>query len=174
LKELIPIYLAWGDKRGLSDAYNEIGSNYAQAFLPDSGLIYAQQSLNLAYELKNDKLLAAPLSTLAENYIARGDYDLAMPFLKKARQVMIILNKHDSLMQHTWINNDYAQAYLGMKQYDSTIYYSHHSLLFSMESNDIPQQLRHTNICIKVLMQLVGRTVQINITDWQEPLKILS
>ena len=140
-KELIPIYLARGDKKGLSDNYNEIGANYAQAFLPDSGLVYAQQALNIAYELKNDTLLSIPLSTLAENYIARGDYDLAMAFLNKARQIMILINEN-SLPIHTWFNNDYAQAYLGMKKYDSTIYYSHQSLLFSLELNDINQQLR--------------------------------
>lgn len=141
VKELIPIYLSRGDKRGLSDSYNEIGTCYGQAFMPDSGLIYAQQAVNIDYELRDEYDLQTSLSTLAENYIARGDYDLAMPFLNKSRQIMIQINEN-SITIHTWINNDYAQAYLGMKQYDSTIYYSHRSLLFSLESNDINQQLR--------------------------------
>src|ERR1035437_4092846 len=142
VKELIPIYLALGDNRGLSNDYNEIGNNYAQAFLPDSGLIYAQEAVNIAYGLKDDNLASAPLGTLAENYIAKGDYDLAMPFLKKSIQVFIPFNKNDSLNMYTWYNNDFAQAYLGMKQYDSAIHYSHRSLDFSIESNDILQQLR--------------------------------
>lgn len=142
LKELIPIYLIQGDKRGLCDNYNEIGAISGEAYLPDSGLIYAQKAVNLAYELKDDNLSSAPLGTVAENYIAKGDYDLAITFLKKSKQVYIPLSKNDSLMMHTWYNNDFAQAYLGMKQYDSVIHYSHRSLVFSMESNDINQQLR--------------------------------
>jgi len=142
VKEVIPIYLARGDKRGLCTNYNEIGNIYAQAFLPDSGLIYAQKAVNLAYELKDDNLSSAPLGTVAENYIAKGDYDLAITFLKKSKQVFIPLSKNDSLNMNTWFNNDFAQAYLGMKQYDSVIHYSHRSLAFSMESNDINQQLR--------------------------------
>jgi tetratricopeptide (TPR) repeat protein len=90
MKELIPIYIARKNKQGLNFIYNEIGSVYGQAFQPDSGLIFAQQSLNLAYELNNNNLITSSLATIAENYIAKGDYDLAMPFLKKAtKQYMI-------------------------------------------------------------------------------------
>lgn len=142
LKELNPIYLARGDKRGLCENYNQIGTIYGQAFLPDSGLIYAQQSLNIAYELKDDNLSVAPLATTAENYIAKGNYDLAIPFIKKSMQLFIPYNKDDSLGMYIWYNNDFAQAYLGMKQYDSSVQYSHRSLAFSIESNDIIQQMR--------------------------------
>ncbi len=141
-KEEIPFYMARRDKRELMYAYQNIGTLYSMAFMPDSGLAYAQMSLNIAYELKNDSLLSGPLSTIAENYIARGDYDLAMPFLKKANQYMAPRSRKALLTWNTWFNNDYAQAYLGMQQYDSSIYYAHRSLPFSIESNDIPQQLR--------------------------------
>lgn len=142
LKEICPIYIARGDKRELSGIYNEIGATCGQAFLPDLGLIYAQKAVNLANELKDDNLSAAPLGTVAENYIAKGEYDLALLFLKKSKQVFISLSKKDSLMMHTWYNNDLAQAYLGMKKYDSVIHYSHRSLALSKEANDINQQLR--------------------------------
>lgn len=143
MKELIPIYIAQKNKQGLNFIYNEIGSVYGKAFQPDSGLIFAQQSLNLAYELNNNNLITSSLATIAENYIAKGDYDLAMPFLKKAtKQYKITFAKNDSLIIYTWFNNDYAQAYLAMKEYDSAIYYAHRSLEFSIKSNDIVQQLR--------------------------------
>ncbi|MDP1620992.1 MAG: hypothetical protein Q8M08_01505 [Bacteroidales bacterium] len=89
VKDAIPINLAKRDKRQLLGGYNWIGAIYAEAFLPDSGLLYSQKSLYIAYELKNDSVLWAPLSTVAENYIAKGDYDLAMPFLRKS---MLYLN----------------------------------------------------------------------------------
>jgi tetratricopeptide (TPR) repeat protein len=126
--------LALGDKRSLSQTYNWIGSNYAEAFMPDSGLIYAQQSLDIDYALKDDNHLLISLSTVAENYIAKGDYDLAMPFLRKS---MLGAN-----VEYSWLNNDFAQAYLGMNQYDRAIYYAHRSLFLSIPVSNIPMQLR--------------------------------
>jgi len=142
LQEESLIHLARNDKRNLRGVYQDIGTVYSVAFMPDSGLIYAQKSLNIAYELKNDSLLSGPLGTIAENYIAKGDYDLAMPFLKKALEYRILFGSKNSLSSDTWNNNAFAQAYLGMKQYDSAIHYSQRSLTFSIESNDIIQQLR--------------------------------
>lgn len=142
LQEEILINLAQRDKRGLSRTYNWIGNIYAEAFMPDSGLIYAQQALNIAYELKNDSLLDVPLNTVAENYIAKGDYDLAMPFLRKAMLYNYTIEKKDEASAYIWFYNDFAQAYLGMKQYDSAIYYAYRSLSFSIPANEIPQQLR--------------------------------
>jgi tetratricopeptide (TPR) repeat protein len=143
VKDAIPINLAQSDKRQLLGSYNWIGSIYAGAMMPDSGLVYSQISLNIAYELKNDSVLWAPLSTVAENYIAKGDYDLAMPFLRKSmRYVFTTLRKGEGISYFSWLNNDFAQAYLGMKQYDSSIYHAYRSLSFSIPDNDIPQQLR--------------------------------
>lgn len=141
-KEESLIHLARNDKRELQGVYQDIGTVYAMAFIPDSGLIYAQKSLNIANELKNDSLLSGPLGTIAENYIAKEEYDLAMPFLKKASQYQILFGKKNSLTSDIWGNNAFAQLYLGMKQYDSAIHYSHRSLSFSIKSNDITQQLR--------------------------------
>ena len=134
------LYYDSKDKRSLMFTYQSIATVYAEAFMPDSGLVYAQQALNIAYELKRDTLLIGTLATVAENYIARGDYDLAMPFMRKAMLYKHTIRKQDEAMMYTWTNNDFAQAYLGMKQYDSAIYYSRQSLLFSMK--DLPQQLR--------------------------------
>jgi len=133
LKELTAIDLRFNDKKSLSNNYNWIGAIYATAFMPDSGLAYSQQSVNIDNELKDSFHLKFSLSTLAENYIARGDYDLAMPFLKKA----ILIYKDSSIGFYEYIYNDYAQAYLGMKKYDSSIYYAHQSLSFSVRENYI-------------------------------------
>jgi hypothetical protein len=142
LQEQTPIYLARRDKRELSKNYSWIGSVYAEAFMPDSGLIYVQQSLSIAYELKNDSLLNGPLGTLAENYIAKGDYDLSIPFLRKAMLYINTGGKNFVMYSTCFVYNDFAQAYLGMQVYDSSIYYAHRSLSFSIPISNIPQQLR--------------------------------
>jgi tetratricopeptide (TPR) repeat protein len=138
LKELTPIYLSMNDKKSLSYTYNNIGAIYAKTFMPDSGLAYGQQSVNIDYALKDSFHLKSSLSTLAENYIARGDYDLAMPFLKKA----ILIFKDSSIGFYQYIYNDYAQVYLGMKKYDSSTYYAHQALSFAVQENGISEQLR--------------------------------
>jgi hypothetical protein len=146
MKERIPFNLALGDKRSLSQTYNWIGSNYAEAFMPDSGLIYAQQSLYIDYALKDDDHLLVSLSTVAENYIAKGEYDLALPFLRKSMNGKNTIKRgYRSLAvggQYSWLNNDFAQAYLGMKQYDSAIYYANRSLFLSIPEDNISHQLR--------------------------------
>lgn len=142
VQEVIPIHLARRDKLALMNAYMLIGTIYAEGFMPDSGLIYAQQSLNIAYELKNDSLLTDPLGIVAENYIAKGDYDLGISFLRKQMLYNYAIPKWNEAATYIWLNNDFAQAYLGMKQYDSSIYYAHRSLSFSIPINDFPQQLK--------------------------------
>ena len=137
-KEIIPILLRLNDKKGLSENYSFIGHIYAETFMPDSGLAYSQQSVNIDNELKDSSHLKISLTTIAENYIARGDYDLAMPFLKKANLVYM----DSSIGTDTFENYyAYAQAYLGLKKYDSSIYYAHQSLSLSVQENDIPMQL---------------------------------
>jgi len=142
VREQIPINLALKDKRELLKTYIRIGNIYAETNMPDSGLIYAQQALNFAYELRNDSLLIGPLGAVAKNYMARGDYDLAITFLRKKRQYINAIQKRVEAWSNIGLNNDFAQAYLGMKQYDSSIYYAHRSLSFSIPINIITQQLK--------------------------------
>jgi tetratricopeptide (TPR) repeat protein len=148
-KDNLRITLARGDKPGSANQYNMLGTIYAVMFRPDSGLVYAQEGLNIAYELKDYTTIAILLGTVAENYIAKGDYDLALSFLRKSEQYQAKIINAESGIPYQWIYNDYAQAYLGMKEYDSTLYYSHRSLRFSIPKNDLVQQLRSSTYLFK-------------------------
>ena len=141
-KDNLHIAIARGDKPGSAVEYNMLGTIYAVMFRPDSGLVYAQEGLNIAYELKDDTTISTLLGTVAENYIAKGDYDLALSFLRKSEQYQAKINNAENGIPYQWVYNDYAQAYLGMKEYDSTLYYSHRSLSISIPKNDLVQQLR--------------------------------
>ena len=73
--------------------------------------------------------------------MAKGDYDLAMPFLKKS-MLFLTSEKNQHSLNYASFLNSFSQAYQGIKQYDSSIYYAHHSLSFSIPTWDIPEQLR--------------------------------
>ena len=112
----------------LSRAYNDLGVAYALASMPDSGLLYAQKSVNLDKEMKDYAHLGISLSTLAENYMAAKEYDIAIPFLRKSREYYSTQKDNQNSFGFIYVNNDFAQAFLGKKQYDSATYYAHLSI----------------------------------------------
>ncbi len=127
-KKAIPFAAAINDESKLSTIYNNLGAAYAQALMPDSGLVYAQKAVNIDTKLRDVKNLPYSLNTLGENYIASKDYDLALPFLRKSLYYAQ-LNSDAWATAYTYL--DFAQAYFGLKNYDSTIYYAPKSVELS-------------------------------------------
>jgi tetratricopeptide (TPR) repeat protein len=121
LKTTIPIILVMNNEVEVSTTYNDLGAIYAQASMGDSGLIYAQQAVNIDLRLKNKDHLNYSLGTLAENYMANKEYELALPFLKKALGYALA-NTDAWPLAYTYM--DLSQAYAGLKNYDSSIYYA--------------------------------------------------
>ena len=132
LKKVIPLAQALVANTNLSRAYNDLGVAYALASMPDSGLLYAQKSVNLDKEMKDYAHLAVSLSTLAENYLAAKEYDIAIPFLRKSMEYYSTQKDNQNRFGILYVNNDFAQVFLGKKQYDSAIYYAH----LSIQSSD--------------------------------------
>ena len=130
-KKEISIVQASNDKNLLSRAYNGIACVYGEGNMPDSGMIYAQKSVNIASELKNYKQLALSTSTLGENYIAAGQYDLALPFLRRTAS-FYKENGAQSPYLDAYLKNDFAQVFLSTKIYDSANYYARQSLMISI------------------------------------------
>jgi tetratricopeptide (TPR) repeat protein len=60
------------------------------------------------------------LSTVAENYIINKDYDIALPFLRKATAYAKASSNESAL---AFLYNDFAEAFIGTKQYDSAFHY---------------------------------------------------
>ena len=127
-KKAIPFAAAINDESKLSTIYNNLGAAYAQALMPDSGLVYAQKAVNINTKLKDAKQLPYSLATLAENYIAGEDFDLALPFLRKS---LAYAQSNADAWATAWAYVDFAQAYFGLKKYDSTIYYARKSVELS-------------------------------------------
>lgn len=127
-KKTLPYVIAIKDPVELSNSYNDIGATYAKANMPDSGLVYAQQAVNMDMRSNNELNLPFSLSTLAENYIANKNYDLALPFLRRS---LSYANKLNSPWAIGFTEMDMAQAFLGLQNYDSAVRHAHDCLHFA-------------------------------------------
>ena len=130
-KKTLPYAIALKDEIELSNSYNDIGATYAKANMPDSGLVYAQQAVNIDMRMNNEDNLPFSLSTLAENYITNKNFDLALPFLRKA----LLIAPKENPWSVAWTELDLAQAFRGLKSYDSAVYYAQHSNEISLRNS---------------------------------------
>lgn len=139
-KEIILIK-AGNDKALLSRSYNSIACVYGEGDMPDSGMVYAEKAVKMDGELKNYKQLALSTSTLGENYIAAGEYDIALPFLRRTASYY----KQNGARTHyldAYLKNDFAQLFLATKNYDSSNYYARKALLVSIPFDVKDQSMR--------------------------------
>lgn len=141
LKKQIPFASADNQKDLLSRVYNAIACAYGEGKMADSGMIYAQKAVNMDAELKNFRQLAISTSTLGENYIADGQYDIALPFLRRTFDYYQ-KNKAPSPYMDAYLKNDFAEAFLATKLYDSANYYAHQALRVSVPSDVKDQSMR--------------------------------
>lgn len=109
--------------------------------MADSGLVYAQKAVNMDAESKNPMQLAISTSTLGENYIADGQYDIALPFLRRALDYYQ-KNKAPSPYMDAYLKNDFAEVFLATKLYDSANYYAHQALNVSAAFDVKDQSMR--------------------------------
>jgi tetratricopeptide (TPR) repeat protein len=140
-KKEISIVQAGNDKALLSKSYNAIACVYGEGNMPDSGMVYAEKAVKMDGELKNYKQLALSTSTLGENYIAAGEYDIALPFL---RRTAAYYKQNGAITPYldAYLKNDFAEVFLATKIYDSCNYYATQALMVSVPSNDKDQSMR--------------------------------
>jgi len=140
-KKNIPLAFAKDDKILLSKLYNAIACEYGEGKMPDSGMVYAQKSVNIGTELKLGLPLAISISTLGENYIAAGQYDIALPFLRRA---LDYYQKYEAPTPYldAYIKNDFAEVYLATKMYDSANFYARQALKVSIPFEVKEQSMR--------------------------------
>jgi tetratricopeptide (TPR) repeat protein len=114
--------------------YNALGWNYSGASEPDSGLKYAQLAVEVATRLKNPKLKLIAISTVAENYLVAGEYEIALA--SDSLEVAGFLS---------YVSNDLAQAFLGLNKLDSAEYHSRNALRYSRAVDLNDQYLKALN-----------------------------
>jgi len=131
------------DPKGyLSKACNDIGVSYYVAAMPDSGLLYAQRAVKIDTENKDTARLATSLSTLGENYMAAGEYEIALPFLRKSFAYLLQATGGKNSYSLTYAYNDFAQAFFALKQLDSAYFYAYRAINVSLTSGYKDQLLR--------------------------------
>ena len=140
-KKQIPLISAGTQKDLLSRVYNGVACAYGEGKMSDSGMVYAQKAVNLDAELKNYYQLAISTSTLGENYIAAGQYDIALPFLRRTLDYYQ-KNKAPNPYMDAYLKNDFAEVFLATKVYDSANYYAHQSLSISIPFDVKDQSMR--------------------------------
>jgi len=120
LKKAIPLAVAIGNEKFTAQIYNDIGTFYSDISMPDSGLVYGQKSVATCTKIKFDTGMPYVLSTVAENYIINKDYDIALPFLRRATGYAKASSNESAL---GFLYNDFSEAFIGTKQYDSAFHY---------------------------------------------------
>lgn len=140
-KKAVPFALAKNDKFLLAKLYNGIACAYGEGKMPDSGMVYAQNSVNLSTELKLGMPLAIATSTLGENYIAAGQYDIALPFLRRTFDYYQKYNAPSHYLD-AYLKNDFAEIFLATKMYDSANYYARQALKVSIPFKEKEQSMR--------------------------------
>lgn len=126
----------------LTRCYNNIGVLYALSSMPDSGLLYSQKSVTIDTRLKDYDHLPISLSTMAENYMSADQNDIAIPFLRKSMNYYLFKIYKRNNFGIAYVNNDFAQAFLAMQQYDSVNYYALLSIQISVPNGFREQTMR--------------------------------
>ena len=135
------IDFANNDKNLLSRIYNGIACIYGEGKMADSGMAYAEKAVKMDGELKNDYQLAISTSTLGENYIAAGQHDVALPFLRRTATYYKQYGASSPYMD-AYLKNDFAEVFLATKMYDSSNYYSRQALITSVPLDIKDQSMR--------------------------------
>jgi two-component system, NtrC family, sensor kinase len=138
-KNAIPAALLVGDKKLLSELHNNLASDYEQIHLPDSGLIYAQQAVRYNEETGDAQGLSVSLGTVGEIYIAKKEYDIAIPFIKKSYTISKDLRDYSTV---AWDLNDLSQIFLERNHQDSARYYARQAVELSGQKGFKDQLLR--------------------------------
>ncbi len=151
-KKEIALMLASNNEDLLSAQYNGLACVYGEGNMPDSGMVYAEKAVKMAADVKDYPLLALSTSTLGENYIAAGEYDIALPFL---RRTAAYYKQNGAISPHldAYLKNDFAEVFFGTKLYDSSNYYARQALVVSVPFNDKDQSMRSYEYLYKSFQQ---------------------
>ena len=112
--------VALGTKYDIAVAYNNLAADMAEYGYFDSAYYYATNAVRVANEINHPILICKTLSTMAEGYLARKQYDSAAYYTRKSMPIAKIY----SLLDYVYCLNDLAQLYQETNQNDSAIHYA--------------------------------------------------
>ena len=164
MKRQIPILLAKRNNYRLMVVHNWVGQLYARASIPDSGIFYAQRAMAHAEEIKDDTVIVVSLVTLAQNYLAKKDYDLALTFLRKGLRLKLAivdsLSSQGGMVNFTY--DCFSRAFLGSRQYDSAQYYARLAISFCPVKYSEKERLLSAYECLLKAFDATGQSDSAN------------
>ena len=140
-KKVIYFAETGNDKILLSRIFNGIACIYGEGKMPDSGMFYAEKAMRLDADAGNFPQLAISTSSLGENYIAAGQYDVALPFLRRT-ETFYKQHGAPSHYLNAYLKNDFAEVFLATKNFDSANYYAREALEVSVPFDVKDQSMR--------------------------------
>jgi tetratricopeptide (TPR) repeat protein len=129
------------DRNLLARIYNGIACVYGEGKMPDSGMVYAERAVKMDEANRNLKQLAVSTSSLGENYIAAGQYDIALPFLRRTANYYRQYGAVSAYLD-AYLKNDFAEVFFNTHLNDSANYYARQALLVAVPFNIKDQSLR--------------------------------
>jgi signal transduction histidine kinase/ActR/RegA family two-component response regulator len=144
------------DNDNLTDIYNELGINYADAGKFDKSLEYFKLYLGIQEDLLNKENMAIAYNNISNLYRIKGEFDKSLEFCDKAVQIEKEMNDYYSLSV-TYSN--IALLYVDKEEYEKAwnYYYKAESLADSI--ND-PLRKMHIYSNIADLALIEGKTSQ--------------
>ncbi len=115
---------------------NNFAALYTEKNISDSAAYYYFESLKLFEQKKSTdtSILLMVYGNLGGLWVNGGQYDLALKYLQKAKDIMSLV-KDES--QDGQIYCNFAEAYAGNRSYDSAIVYAKQAIVFGKKSGDI-------------------------------------
>lgn len=147
-RKAIELAFALRDTVRIAHAYNNISSDFTQFGMQDSAMGYAKEALRFAELSKKPPMIAMTMSTLGEVYIAKKEYDTALPYIRSALRDPDVGGTFVA-----WAYNDYAEVMLGLQNPDSAIFYGRHALRLGKRDDFTDQVLRSYQLLSKSFEQ---------------------
>ncbi|MEP7323609.1 MAG: sensor histidine kinase [Saprospiraceae bacterium] len=117
----LSIYLTLHDSSGMAATYNNIGSNYRQAYQPDSAIPYLLKAVDLNLKLKQYKNVASGYANLGNLFSDQKLHEKGIEYLKKALAIRL---EYGDEKGSPFTYNNIAVAFGTNGQLDSAFYYS--------------------------------------------------
>ena len=132
-KQAIEIAEKSNFKRGLCQAYNNMGIIYDQKGQTDSALFYYNISLKLSQKIGNFNRQAAALSNIGYVYWSQGNYDKALDYTLKA---LAIYDTGSNYMSKAICIEHIAMIYHDLKDYPNSIKFHRLAIPIYQQAND--------------------------------------
>jgi signal transduction histidine kinase/CheY-like chemotaxis protein len=138
-------------------AYNNLANLYSEGTKDkDSALYYYKEGLQLAEKLKDTFEISAPIINIGWTYIDLGEYDTALPYLEKSKQM--IYSMHGDIIGKVQINLLFGRYYMHKGKLDLADLAFETALGYSKDSDEVLEEIGEIYNYYAILADKQGKT----------------